>query len=326
MGLLLPAVACAATGGEVERLAQEVRSLGRIAFSAVSPAGDWDMFVMRPDGSDRHKLMGTREFNEAGVRFSPDGRMLLCYRIPVAEAVDNNSYGTYELVIARADGSRPEVMGRDFPWASWGPDSKSIATLRSGGIQIVDLATRKTVRTLPRQGFVQQLARAPDGLAFVGTANGLGPFWNIGWLDAGAGGRVRAVGETGRYNCTPDWMPDSRHVLYARGIVPNEGGRAELWMAGADGGDRRVLYAEPGRHIYGACASPDGRHLLFTRSEEDLGRVNHMRTTMAVVRLADTPMQAGTNAVLRLDLGPGWEPHWTRADLPADGGAREPAK
>lgn len=312
--LVLPAVACAATTGEVGRLAAEVRGQGRIAFSAVSPAGDWDLFVMRPDGSDRRKLTDTREFNEAGVRFSPDGRSILYYRIPAAEAVDNNSYGTYELVIARADGSQPEVLGRDFPWASWGPDSKNVAVLTPAGIEIVDLATRAKVRTLPRQGLVQQLAWAPDGSAFVGTANGLGPFWNIGRLGAD-GSRVRPVSETSRYNCTPDWMPDARHVLYARGIVPNEGGRAELWIAAAEGGDRRMLYAEADRHIYGACASPDGRYLLFTRSVEDLGKVDHKRTTMAIVRLADTPMRAGADA-LRLDLGPGWEPHWTGAGGP----------
>jgi hypothetical protein len=64
----------------------------------------------------------------------------------------------------------------------------------------------------------------------------------------------------------------------------------------------------PDHHIYGACASPDGQHVLFTRSREDLGQVPEIE--MAVIRW---PPPGETNAPtpLRLDLGSGWEPHWT---------------
>ncbi len=121
-------------------------------------------------------------------------------------------------------------------------------------------------------------------------------------------------------------MPDSRHIVYARGIIPPHDGRAELWMAALDGSPPRTLYAEASCHIYGACPSPDGRFLLFTRSVEDLGPVDKAQTTMSIIRLSDTPMVGGDSATLRrrfpdaktgprLDLGPGWEPHWARAAI-----------
>ena len=241
--------------------------------------------------------------------------------MPKTEAVDNNTYGTFELVIADSDGRNPVVYGSQFPWASWGPDGKQVACLTPKGIQIVDLASRKVSRQLPRQGIVEQLIWSPDGQAFVGTANGLGPFWNIGRLGAD-GGKIQAVSETDRYNCTPDWLPDSQHVVYARGIIPQQGGRASCGWPTATASSRQMLYAEEGRHIYGACASPDGRYLLFTRSVEDLGKVDHAGTTMAIIRRSDTPMRGDAGEALRkrfpqaplgprLDLGPGWEPHWT---------------
>ncbi|MEO8351177.1 MAG: hypothetical protein ABI680_05560 [Chthoniobacteraceae bacterium] len=323
--ILIICSATAAGASDARPLAEELRGKGWIGYSAASDAGEWDLYIMRPDGSDRRKVTETREFNETGIRFSPDGKRLLYYRQPVSEPVDNNNYGTFELVIADTNGENAVSFGSDFPWATWGPDGKTFAALTPGGIRIVDVATRKILRTVPRKGLVQQLAWSPDGRNFAGTANGLGEFWNIGCLDA-SGGRFGAASETDRYNCTPDWTPDSRHVVYARGIKSDGHGRAELWMAAPDGRDRRMLYAEGGRHIYGAATSPDGHFLLFTRSEEDLGKVDHRKTTMAVIRMADTPMLGDDDAelrkrfpeakqALRLELGPGWEPHWTNADL-----------
>jgi Tol biopolymer transport system component len=324
--LLQVVFAMALAGGpESAALAREVHSRGWIGFSATGESGDWDLHVMRPDGTGRRKLTDTREYNETGVRFSPDGKHILFYRQPVNEAVDNNTYGTHELMIADADGAHVRSLGRGFAWASWGPDSKSLATLAPRGIRVVDVGTAAVLRSRSRAGIVEQLVWSPDGRSLVGTANGLGPYWNIGTLDF-VEGKIRPVSETDRYNCTPDWMPDSRRLIYSRGTIPEKNERAQLWISEAEGQGRHMLYAEGGRHVYGGAASPDGRYLLFTRSIEDLGKVDHTQTTMAIVRYSDTPMLGDGDTALRkvypearpatrLDLGPGWEPHWTFAAI-----------
>jgi Tol biopolymer transport system component len=308
-----------------EALARELRPKGWLAFSAPTDAGDCDLFLMRPDGSERRQLTRSREFHEAGVRFSPDGTRILYYRIPASDVVDNNTYGKFDLVIADADGSNAVVFGPDFPWASWGPDGTQLACLDRRGVRIVDVASRKDVRQLPRKGIVQQLVWSPDGASLAGTANGLGAYWNIGRLEMKRGA-LNAVSDTDRYNCTPDWRPDSRSILYSRGIVPETGGYAEIWMASIDGKEKMRLCAEERRHLYGACSSPDGNYLLFTRSEADLGKVDNSRTRLAIIKLADAPIVVGTAGsppqrspgVRRgpiLDLSWGWEPHWTSANL-----------
>ena len=310
---------------ELSGLSTELHDKGWIAFSAATDSGDWDLFLMRPDGSDRRRITDTREFNEAGVRFSPNGQRLFFYRMPKSQPVDNNTYGTFDLVLADSNGANQVNYGSDFHWASWSPDGTQLACLSKRAIEIVDVATRKAVRQLPRKDIVQQLTWSPDGTKFTGTANGLGPFWNIACLNADTG-ELKAVSETERYNCTPDWCSDSKRIVYARGIIPNTPGRAELWVANADGTARKLLYAEEGRHIYGACPSPDSKFLMFTRSIEDLGKVDHTGTTMAIIRWGDTPMVGDRSEALkervpnanhgpRLDLGPGWEPHWTYAEI-----------
>ena len=313
------------SGSAVNSLARELHDKGTIAFSAKTDAGDWDLFLCRPDGSDRSPLTRTSEFNEAGVRFSPDGRRMLYYRMPKGEPLDNNTYGTFELIIADADGSNATALGGDYKWASWGSDGTEIACIVGGSIRIIDLATRKTVRELPRRGIVQQLGWSPDGQWFTGTANGLGQYWNIARLNARTG-EINAISETDRYNCTPDWLTDSQRVVYSRGIIPEKNGYAELWVGSGDGRERQTIYAEDKRHIYGGCVSPDGKYMLFTRSESDLGKVDNSRTSLSIVRLADAPVVVGDDPALRsrfpkgsagprLDLSWGWEPHWTRREI-----------
>jgi Tol biopolymer transport system component len=108
--------------------------------------------------------------------------------------------------------------------------------------------------------------------------------------------------------------------------VPDSAGWAQLWVATGDGGERRLLYAQDARHIYGGCVSPDGKYILFTRSQEDLGKVDNSQTGMAIIRWEDTPMVGGDSESLRaeypdarsgplLDLSWGWEPHWTYSDV-----------
>jgi len=313
-------VARAGDDASAQALAQEVRDKGWIVFSAANEGGDWDLFLMRPDGADRKRLTDTRQFNEAGAKFSRDGKKLLYYRMPVAERVDNNTYGLFELMIADSDGGNAVSYGNKFPWASWGPDGRQIACLDKKGIQIVDLASRQVVRQIPRGGVVQQLVWSPDGKRFAGTANGLGVAWTVGCLDAETG-QIHPVSEVDRYNCTPDWLPDSEHVIYSRGIVPGKSGWAQLWLASADGAQRQLLYAEDRQHLYGGCVSPDGNYILFTKSEVDLGKVDNSRTKMAIIRRKDTPMIAGDETRLKqefpsarggpvLDLSWGWEPDW----------------
>ncbi|MBN1509415.1 MAG: PD40 domain-containing protein [Sedimentisphaerales bacterium] len=310
---------------KVTALARELHGKGWIVYSAKTDVGDWDLHMMRPDGWGQRNVTNTPAFNEAGAKFSPDGRKLLYYRMPKGNAVDNNKYGLYELVLADSDGANPNVWGIGFQWASWGPDGKSLACLSIQGINIVDVSTRKVIRSLPRQGVVQQLVWSPDGKWFAGTVNGLGVAWAIGRLNTESA-QINAVSETDRYNCTPDWFPDSTHVIYSRGIVPGQMDWAQLWMGSGDGSERRMLYAEDGRHIYGGCISPDGKYVLFTRSKQDLGEVDNSQTTMAVIRYDDTPMARGqdrtrhkeypkVNVGPLLYLGRGWEPHWTYTEI-----------
>ena len=102
-------------------------------------------------------------------------------------------------------------------------------------------------------------------------------------------------------------------------------GWTQAWLTDADGGNRRLLLGEDGKHIYGTEISPDSKYVMFTRANTDGGLDT---ATLGLMRLADAPAVRGESAALRklhpdaksavmLDLGQGWEPQWTSAKLGA---------
>jgi len=295
-------------------LGKEVHGKGWIVYGAKSPQGDWDLFVMRPDGSDVRNLTRTPDYHEGLPRYSPDGKRLLYRRIPKSERFDPNRHGLQgELVIAQADGSHPQVMGApgEYSWASWSPDGKKIACLSQKGISIVDVETRKVTGTLDRRGFFQQMTWSPDGKWLSGVANNFDTGWSVARMEL-ATGAVNAVSKVDC--CTPDWFPDSRQIIFSR----RPGEWTQLWRADAEGKERTAVYSEDGRHCYGGCVSPDGKYVLFTGNKEEDGDPQNSGAPMALLRLRDAPIlklpgKPASGPVLSLPSG--WEPHWTQARM-----------
>lgn len=306
-------------------LAREVQTQGWIVYGARTAGGDWDLFVMRPDGSRVRNLTRTPEYNEGLPQFSADGQRLLYRRLPRAERFDNNRHGAQgELVIAHANGAQARAYGRpgEYPWAGLSPDGRDLAILEPAGIAILDFASMKERRRLERKGFFQQIAWSPDGQWLCGVANSYGTGWSVARMNVATG----AVNPVSTVDCcTPDWWPDAKAIVFSR--RPEQW--TQLWRADAGGGQRELLYAEDGRHVYGGCVSPDGKYALFTGNKEEDGDPKNSGAPMGLMRLADAPIVGGDSASLRalhpgakagpvLRLPSGWEPHWALVELRFD--------
>ncbi len=318
------------TANDNDKLAAEVATKGWIAFSARSEKGDWDLFLMRPDGSQKRNITNTPDTHEAYPLFSRDGTRLLFRRLASGETTSGNDYGRQGVpMVANSDGSNATALGGDgdLPWASWSPDGKEFACLSIKGVTFVDSATGKVSRTLERKGFFQQLSWSPDGAWLSGVSNSFGAAWSVGRMNVKTG-ETNAVSTTD--NCTPDWFPDSKRMIFANrhasDVAHAKTGWTQLWMAEADGKNPQLVYAEDGRHIYGGHVSPDGKYALFTGNPKEDGDPENHGAPMALMRLADAPIIGGDSAVLRklhpeaksgpvLILPDGFEPCWTSHDL-----------
>ena len=327
--LLLTTILVAAVAAEdktVETLRREVVTKGWVVTSIKQKRGDWDLVLMRPDGSKQRKLTDTPDWSEAAPRWSPDSRRLLYRRINAGTVISHDRWGFQgELVMADAMARTGRVMG-NHPWGCWSPDGTQISCLSLKGIEILDVATGKVKRRMKRAGYFQQLFWSPDGKWFCGTANVGGELWTIVRMDV-ATGKWNVVSRF--RNCTPDWFPDSRQVIFSNRPANQKGyGWTQLWMAPGQGGQRKMLYGEDGRHIYGGGLSPDGRYVLFTRCPKDGGGSERSGAPGGLMRLADAPIIGANSPALR-KLHPGahdgpvlalpdlWEPHWTFTDVTA---------
>ena len=312
---------------DVSKLAKEVRGKGWIACSRMTDKGDWDLFLMRPDGSQMENITNTPTFSEAAPRFSPDGKMMLFRRLRKGATISHDRWGFQgQVMFAKADGSDASVYGkeREYTWAVWSPDGKLASCLSTRGIEIIDLKSRKVLFNLPRKGYFQQLFWSPDGKWFVGTANVGGRNWNIMRMNA----RTGETNNVSLYqNCTPDWFPDSKRVIFSNRPGDQKGyGWTQLWMADADGKNRGLVYGEDGRHIYGGGLSPDGKYAIFTRCPQDGGGSERGGAPGGLMRVSDAPIIGGASPALRklhpktnkgpvLPLPVCWEPHWTFANI-----------
>ncbi len=320
---------------EINRLREEVAGRGWLLYSAWTDAGNYDLFLSRPDGSAKRNVTQTPGQHEFGGHFSPDGKRMLYRQMAKApgakpgEVINHDLWGAAGvLVIANADGSQPQPQGKEgeFPWACWSPDAKQICCLykREGKIRILDLESKKLVRELPRQGIFQQMFWSADGKRLCGTANLNGQDWNILSVELESG---KATQVSRNLCCTPDWFQaDPERVIYSNRIpgLSSDYGVTFLMQASADGKSRKLIYGEAGRHVYYGCTSPDDKYVVFAVPVSDGGT----DAEMALIRMADAPIvvpadfkqmrelapEAKAGPVLRLGQ-PGFEPHWTYAEL-----------
>jgi Tol biopolymer transport system component len=135
------------------------------------------------------------------------------------------------------------------------------------------------------------------------------------WLVRPDGSGVRPLFATqpkGRNDFAPAWSPDGARIAFSRVRSGKDRFVASIVTAAADGSDPRTVYSVAGgfgdeediAFLYTPAWSPDGRQILFTRSEEGLASADDLRPALYVV-----PAAGGTARRVARDARDGvWSP------------------
>ena len=260
---------------------------GRIAFSSRRD-GNYEIYVMNADGTDQRRLTKTRNDEEGGAAWSPDGTQ-------IAFSSSRESYG--RIRVMDADGSNVRrLTTKAGTGPRWSPDGTRIAFTREGprgaDIYVMDAdGTHQKRLTQTDVPGTDTLAFgpdwSPDGTQIVCVVEfnpdhqlfGEKTIHVLNVQDAlqGEGASIahlRPLPPAGRpFNDHPAWSPKGSEIAFSAVVD----GQRDLYVVNADGTNLRPLTQTKDFDEFSPAWSPDGTQIVFQANPDgnwDIYRMN----------------------------------------------------
>jgi TolB protein len=209
-----------------------------LAFDGAAPGkrpmSDFDVQVVRTDGTGRRTLAGSRAY-ELDPAWSPDGSVLSYTR------QTSGDWRRSAIWLVRLDGRGRRRLARG-QFARWSPDGRRLVldapTAGSDGdLFVVDRGGRVRARLTDTPALEQPAGWSPDGRRVVFTRfDRDGPRADVFVVDA-AGGNERRLTRGAAQNVAAAWSPDGRQILF----TSDRDGHEQVYAMRADGTQQRNL-------------------------------------------------------------------------------------
>jgi TolB protein len=262
----------------------------RLVFES-NRTGNWDIYTMRPDGTDLVRLT-TDPAADVGPIWSPDGKHILF--------ASERDAGDSEIYVMNTDGSGQRRLTRqpgDDSHPHWSPDGSRIVfnsahttpdlkadwtkqhheifTMAADGSDVRQITRLKTVSTYPQF--------SPDGrkIAFRQTLDEAGFLWDLTlgmrnseiFVMNADGSNPVDVSRSASYDGWPAWSPDGASVVFSS----NRAGPAnigQLYAVDPDGSNLRKLTDGPGSFVQPSWSRDGKRIYAFQHWEtEEFGNL-----------------------------------------------------
>jgi Tol biopolymer transport system component len=234
-------------------------------------AGEYDIWVMRPDGSDRHPLV-----SEPGLETVPTW----------------SSDGAALAFVSTRDSRDPADCANGYVELRCNFDIYRLA-----------LATGELTRITTSPNVDRDPDWSPNGAQMVYRSKRVGKFSSELMIIDLASGQIRtlATGATGYY--TPAWSPDGSQIAYGKDV---DGGRTiQICVIRIDGANERCL--TDGQQIDTNPAwSPDGRQIAYVSLSTDPNVSTGF--IMLVAAAGGAPRYLDSSYVALPGYAPTWSP------------------
>jgi hypothetical protein len=234
---------------------------GLIAFASDRGGVVWDLYTMRPDGSQVSLVLSTGSVI-GEPSWSPDGGRIAFTSGAAIWVVD-------------ADGGDPRALtsGAEDTSPSWSPDGSRIVFDREVDdetqLAIVEVASGAVTPLTTQTDRAEDPTWSSTGrIAFV--EGEFIPFParfdpHLALINPDGTGFARVPGDLPASVGSPDWAPDGSRIVFT-GF--DDANNPELFTIAADGSGLTNLTANPALHERDPAFSPDGTMIAFTSAED----------------------------------------------------------
>ena len=228
--------------------------------------GNFEIYIMNPDGSDQTNLTQHRAKDSAPV-WSPTGEQILFV---------SDRGGVEDLYLMDADGTNvrqvfKKLIGREFP--TWSPDGKALAYHRFHTSSIYTASIDGKDETKVADGLWP--AWSPNGseiafmaAKFVWAENGnlQAPNIRVEIINLRTHVEEKLLpGKIGMFD--PTWAPDSTQIAFSWTGRQEIGATMGIYVVNRDGsGLREIIDAEDAvASVFNPTWSPDGNELIYNK-------------------------------------------------------------
>ena len=238
----------------------------RIAFHS-NRDGNWNIFVMNPDGSDQTRLTDHPAV-DSWPSWSPDGQRI-AFISPRDDPDPDDDDRIWEIYVMNADGSGQTRLTNDSAWHSlprWSPDGRHIAyqsfTDENWEIFVVNADGTGRTRLTDNSAWDGWPSWSPDSqrLTFHSTIDDNAEIYVMN----ADGSDMANLSNNAENDWAPSWSPDGRRIAFHS----HRDGNSEIYIMNADGSDQTRLTDNPARDIRPIWSS-DGRSIAFTSNRDD---------------------------------------------------------
>lgn len=249
-----------ADAGGARRIAKDTLK-GRIAYVA-KVDGDYELFVMRADGSRVRRLTHNR-VDDLNPAWAPSGRRL------VFERENVRGYGSDLFIFHLKSGEDRKWVGHNITHEGspeWSPNGRWIAYSGNDGGDGSDVLARRVRGGEPRVVISQQENSSnveptwsPNGEKIALIESFEDSFILLARFCCSQGYRSETVSpDDNRWKTRLDWSPAGTCLLYS--TWDEEG---DIWVQSAQGGTPEWIYSDSGEAEAGSW-SPSGRRFVFS--------------------------------------------------------------